>query len=66
MKKRSGRTLRSKLAKVDAHVIQPHEYRELPELKRIDARTVRRLKKRLRGQKETPPVVQGMRRAARY
>ena len=28
----SHRTLKSDLAKVDAHVIRPHEYRELPEL----------------------------------
>jgi len=28
----SRRTLRSDLAKVDAHVIRPHEYKELPQL----------------------------------
>ena len=28
----SRRTLKSDLAKVDAHTIRPHEYRELPEL----------------------------------
>jgi uncharacterized protein (DUF4415 family) len=28
----SPRTLKSDLAKVDAHVLQPHEYKELPEL----------------------------------
>lgn len=28
----SHRTLKSDLAKVDAHSIRPHEYRELPEL----------------------------------
>ncbi len=28
----SRRTLKSDLAKVDAHVIRPHEYKELPEL----------------------------------
>jgi len=27
----SRRTLKSDLAKVDAHVIRPHEYKELPE-----------------------------------
>ena len=33
VKKRSSRrTLKSDLAKVDAHVIRPHEYRELPQL----------------------------------
>ena len=33
MKKRSSRrTLKSDLAKVDAHAIRPHEYKELPEL----------------------------------
>lgn len=31
-KRASRRTLRSDLAKVDAHVIQPSEYEELPEL----------------------------------
>ena len=28
----SRRTLKSDLAKVDAHAIRPHEYKELPEL----------------------------------
>ncbi len=28
----SRRTLKSDLAKVDAHVIRPHEFKELPEL----------------------------------
>ena len=28
----SRRTLKSDLTKVDAHIIRPHEYRELPEL----------------------------------
>jgi len=28
----SRRTLKSDLAKVDAHTIRPHEYKELPEL----------------------------------
>ena len=28
----SRRTLKSDLAKVDAHTVRPHEYRELPEL----------------------------------
>ena len=28
----SRRTLKSDLAKVDVHVIRPHEYKELPEL----------------------------------
>ena len=28
----SHRTLKSDLVKVDAHVIRPHEYKELPEL----------------------------------
>jgi uncharacterized protein (DUF4415 family) len=28
----SRRTLKSDLAKVDAHVIRPHEYEEIPEL----------------------------------
>lgn len=28
----SARTLKSDLKRVDAHVIQPHEYRELPEV----------------------------------
>lgn len=28
----SRRTLKSDLAKVDAHLIRPHEYKELPEL----------------------------------
>ena len=33
VKKRSSRrTLKSDLAKVDAHAIRPHEYKELPEL----------------------------------
>jgi uncharacterized protein (DUF4415 family) len=33
VKKRSSRrTLKSDLAKVDAHVIRPHEYKELPPL----------------------------------
>lgn len=31
-KRASRRSLKSDLAKVDAHVVQPHEYRELPEL----------------------------------
>ena len=31
-KNASRRTLRSDLAKVDAHVIRPHEYKELPQL----------------------------------
>lgn len=31
-KRSSRRTLKSDLAKVDAHSIQPHEYRELPTL----------------------------------
>jgi uncharacterized protein (DUF4415 family) len=31
-KRVSRRSLRSDLARVDAHVIQPHEYEELPEL----------------------------------
>jgi uncharacterized protein (DUF4415 family) len=32
-KKRASRlSLKSDLAKVDAHVVRPHEYRELPEL----------------------------------
>jgi hypothetical protein len=28
----SRRTLKSDLSKVDAHIIRPHEYKELPEL----------------------------------
>lgn len=32
MNKKAGRKLKSDLAKVDAHVIQPHEYDEIPEL----------------------------------
>ena len=28
----SRRTLKSDLAKVDAHIIRPHEYKELPEI----------------------------------
>ena len=31
-KRASRRTLKSDLAKVDAHSIRPHEYKELPEL----------------------------------
>ena len=31
-KRGSRRTLKSDLTKVDAHVVRPHEYRELPEL----------------------------------
>ncbi len=31
-KRASRRSLKSDLARVDAHVIQPHEYDELPEL----------------------------------
>ena len=31
-KRASRRTLKSDLAKVDAHLIRPHEYKELPEL----------------------------------
>jgi uncharacterized protein (DUF4415 family) len=31
-KRTSRRSLKSNLTQVDAHVIQPHEYRELPEL----------------------------------
>jgi hypothetical protein len=42
VKKRSSRrTLKSDLAKLDAHVIKAHEYRELPELtKRALSRAV--------------------------
>jgi uncharacterized protein (DUF4415 family) len=42
VKKRSSRrTLKSDLAKLDAHVIKPHEYRELPDLtKRALSRAV--------------------------
>jgi len=33
VKKRSSRrTLKSDLARVDAHVVRPHEYKELPQL----------------------------------
>ncbi len=31
-KRASHRTLKSDFAKVDAHLIRPHEYKELPEL----------------------------------
>ena len=31
-KRASRRTLKSDLTKVDAHLIRPHEYKELPEL----------------------------------
>lgn len=31
-KRPSGRTLKSDLARVDAHVVKPHEYDELPAL----------------------------------
>jgi uncharacterized protein (DUF4415 family) len=31
-RKKSGRRIKTDLARLDAHVIQPHEYEEIPEL----------------------------------
>ena len=57
----SKRALGSDLAKIDAHVIQPEEYEEIPELTdpwfaRADLREGGKLVRRGRPPKETPKV----------